>query len=89
MTFERPQMPNGTPPPAVTIHVLPTADAPGHSLQVSHALQGGWAAAVQVLLGALQIAIAQERKAREPEAQPPLIQLPNVRVDPRWRSDRG
>mgnify|MGYP001587153521 CR=1 FL=1 len=79
------QGPNGTPPPAVTIHVLPTAQ--GQSIQVSHGLQGGWAAAVQVLLGALQIAIAQERHAREPEAQPPLIQLPNVAL--RRRPDRG
>ena len=79
------QTPNGTPPPAVTIHVLPTAQ--GQSIQVSHALQGGWAVAVQVLLDALRIAIAQERQEREAASQPPLIQVPGVH--PRFRPERG
>ena len=85
MTIERPQSPNGTPLPAITIHVLPTAQ--GQSIQVSHALQGRWAVAVQVLLSALGIAIAQERKEREAATKPPLIQVPDVH--PRFRPARG
>ena len=79
------QTPNDTQPPAVTIHVLPTAQ--GQSIQVSHALQGGWAVAVQVLLDALRIAIVQERQAREAPNKPPLIQVPGVH--PRFRPERG
>ena len=77
--------PHGTPPPAVTIHVLTAAQ--GQSIQVSHALQGGWAVAVQVLLSALQIAIAQERQGRQEAQKPPLIQVPDVH--PRFRPERG
>ena len=82
--LERPSV-NHTPPPAVTIHVLPTAQ--GQSIQVSHAVQGGWAVAVQVLLSALQIAIAQERQTREAASPPPLIQVPGVH--PRFLPERG
>ena len=85
MTVERPQSPNGMPPPAVTIRVLPAVQ--GQSIEVSHALKGGWVVAVQVLLSALQIAIAQERQEREAASKPPLIQLPGMY--PPFRPERG
>ena len=82
---ERPQSPNGMPPAAVTIHVLPAAQ--GQSIQVSHALQGGWVVAVQVLLDALRIAIVQERQVREAATKPRLIEVPGLH--PRFRPERG
>ena len=77
--------PNGSPPPAVTIHVLPAAQ--GQSIQVSHALQGGWPVVVRVLLEALRMAIGQEHQAREKARTPPLIQLPGMSSP--FRPDRG
>ena len=73
------------PPAAVAIYVVQGAQ--GQSLQVSHALQGGWAVAVQILLDALKMAIVQEREAREASSRRPLIEV--ARNHPRFRPERG
>ena len=79
------ETPNGRPPAAVRIDVVHGAQGP--SIQVSHALQGGWAVAVQVLLDALRIAIGREREVREAASRKPLIEV--ATSHPRFRPERG
>lgn len=81
-------MPNGSPPPAVTITVLPHAH--GQQSMVNHGLAGGWKAVQQLLLAALHIAVAQEVQAQAPKPTPlitPATLYP--RPDPRFTPERG
>ena len=73
------------PPAAVAIYVVQGAQGP--SLRVSHALQGGWAVAVEILVDALRIAIGQEREVREAASRTPLIEV--AKTHPRFRAARG
>ena len=62
-------MPNGSPQAAIEILLMPDASGK-QQIRLNHHLAQGWPAAIQLLLSALQIAIAADLDAQR---KPPLI----------------